>query len=74
MVQFQGFDSDGLYTPEEAAAGLGFAVKSLAKWRGEGGGPAYLKLRGRIFYRGEALNAWQVAAAETGGTPTPVAA
>lgn len=70
MVRFQGFDPGALYTVQEAAEGLGFSPITLNKWRSEGGGPSYLKLRGRIFYRGDALNGWQ-ATAETGGTPAP---
>ena len=61
-------EPDTLYPPGEAAAGLGFTAQTLAKWRCIGGGPEYLKMHGRIFYLGKALNAHQ-AAAERGGTP-----
>jgi hypothetical protein len=59
-----------LYRPREINE---FAEQTLAKWRCLGNGPAYLKIGGRIFYAGSALNAW-IASAERGGTPTPEAA
>ena len=63
------FDSERDYFPNEVTEATGFAEQTLAKWRCLGSGPAYLKIGGRIFYSGSALNAW-VASAERGGTPT----
>ncbi len=67
------FDSKRDYRPKEVWEATGFAEQTLAKWRCLGSGPAYLKIGGRIFYCGSALNAW-IASAETGGTPTPAEA
>jgi predicted DNA-binding transcriptional regulator AlpA len=47
-----------LLTGEAAAAQLGTSQGSLARWRREGVGPNYLKLRGKVFYRQEDLSAW----------------
>lgn len=73
MAKYRTFDADTLYTPNEAADGLGFTVQTLAKWRCLGGGPEYLKMHGRIFYVGAKLNAHQ-ATAERGGTLVPAEA
>lgn len=40
-----------LMTTEEAATRLRASVGTLARWRGEGSGPPYVKLGGRVFYR-----------------------
>ena len=64
------FDDKRLYRPREVDL---VAEQTLAKWRCLGSGPAYLKIGGRIFYAGSALNAW-IDAAERGGTPEPQAA
>ncbi len=63
------FDPECDYLPNEVREATGFADQTLAKWRCFGSGPAYLKIGGRIFYSGSALNAW-IASAERGGTPT----
>lgn len=73
MAKYRTFDPVTLYPPSEAGPGLGFSPQTLAKWRCLGGGPEYLKMHGRIFYVGEALNAHQ-ADAERGGTPAPAEA
>lgn len=67
------FDDDQIYRPNKVSDYTGFAEQTLAKWRCLGSGPAYLKISGRIFYSGSALNAW-IASAERGGTPAPEAA
>jgi predicted DNA-binding transcriptional regulator AlpA len=41
-----------------AAAYLGIAKQTLAKWRVEGRGPPYLKLGGAVRYAAADLNAW----------------
>ena len=72
-MKFQPFDPDCIYSPTEVESETPFTRKTLAKWRWLGCGPEYRKLHGRIFYRGSTLNAW-IAAAKTGGTPTPAEA
>ena len=64
------FDPELDYLPGEVTKKTGFAPQTFAKWRCLGSGPAYLKIGGRIFYSGCALNAW-IASAERGGTPAP---
>ena len=48
------------HNPQEAAEflarnGTPFTHKTLAVWRSQNHGPAYIKLKGRIFYSEEAL-------------------
>ena len=38
-------------TAEEAAKRLGVRASTLANWRWRGGGPAYVKVGGRVRYR-----------------------
>lgn len=40
-----------LITPTEAADYLHISASTLARWRTYGGGPLYIKLGGRVFYR-----------------------
>lgn len=47
-----------LLTTREAAAYLRATPKTLANWRCTGGGPTYLKRRGRILYRQADLDTW----------------
>jgi hypothetical protein len=47
-----------LLTPQDAAAYLRVAVRTLSNWRSQGGGPPYLKIRGLIRYRQDELEAW----------------
>ena len=47
-----------LLTPERAAACLGVAKQSLAKWRVSGIGPGFVKVGARVFYRPQDLDAW----------------
>jgi len=44
--------------PPQAAKYLDIGQGTLAQMRVSGGGPRYIKLRGRIFYDIEDLNAW----------------
>ena len=37
-------------TTKEAAAFLGFHKGTLENWRGQGIGPAYIKIHGKVFY------------------------
>ena len=50
------FQPDRRYLPGELTAIA--SKQTLARWRHEGKGPAYLKVGGRIAYPGEALNDW----------------
>lgn len=44
--------------PGETAVYLGVAVQTLARWRCEGGGPAFLKLGSRVRYERADLDLW----------------
>jgi hypothetical protein len=44
-----------LHHDKAAAEYLGVKPKSLANWRSEGRGPAYLKIGGRVLYEIEEL-------------------
>ena len=52
-------------TPREVAALTGFALSTLAHWRvegkGQGYGPPYVKIHGRIRYIRSDLEAWMQA-------------
>jgi hypothetical protein len=45
-------------TPNEASAYVKAGVRTLARYRALGIGPAYIKLRGKILYRQADLDAW----------------
>lgn len=46
----------------EAAAFLGISVQTLARWRGTGQGPQYIRLSARaVAYKQSALEAWCMA-------------
>jgi Helix-turn-helix domain len=53
-------DADKLLTPAEAAAHLGGCVSesTLAKYRTQGVGPAYVKIGVKVRYRISTLDAW----------------
>jgi hypothetical protein len=46
------------WTPKEAAGHLRVAPQTLARWRCEGNGPAYILMGRRIVYRPEDLDTW----------------
>ena len=52
------FDDDRLYFTNDAALLVLGRPSTLAHWRSEGRGPAYLKIGSRVAYRGADLNAW----------------
>lgn len=52
--------SSDLLTPDEAGKYLRCAKQTLARWRCEGGGPAYVKVGTRVLYRRADLDAWIV--------------
>jgi DNA-binding transcriptional MerR regulator len=45
-------------TSKQASALLGISPKTLATWRGEGFGPQYSRIRGRIYYFKQDVYAW----------------
>ena len=49
---------DNLLTRKQAAEYLGFVHQTLAKWASQGGGPKYLLIGGRAYYRKSDLDAW----------------
>ena len=52
------FNPDKLYlTSDPALLALG-RPSTLAHWRSEGSGPAFIRLGSRIGYAGAALNEW----------------
>lgn len=51
-------------SPTEAAAYLGVAHFTLAKWRMTGIGPPFLRIGHRIAYRIDDLDSWIVANSE----------
>lgn len=52
------FEPDKLYlTSDPALLALG-PYSTLAHWRSEGRGPAFVKLGSRVAYRGADLNEW----------------
>ena len=52
------FDDDRLYLAGDPALLVLGRPSTLAHWRSEGRGPAYIKLGWRVAYRGSDLNAW----------------
>ena len=52
------FDDEKLYLADDPALKVLGPYSTLAHWRSEGRGPAYVKLGKRVAYRGSALNAW----------------
>jgi len=49
---------DPLLTQEQAASALGLKPPTLAMWRHQKKGPAYVKIGRSAFYRQSALTAW----------------
>lgn len=46
-------------SPTELSAYIGIAVQTLARWRSEGRGPAYIKIGGKkVAYRISAVHSW----------------
>ena len=52
------FDPGTLYLTTDPTLKLIGAPSTLAHWRCEGKGPPFVKLGGRVAYRGADLNAW----------------
>jgi len=55
------FDEDKLYFAGDPALLVLGSPSTLAHWRSEGRGPAYIKIGWRVAYRGSDLNAWLAA-------------
>ena len=52
------FDADKLYRANDPSLNEVVPYKTLALWRLENRGPAFIKFGARIFYRGSDLNDW----------------
>ncbi len=52
------FDETRLYLPTDPVLRQIAAVQTLANWRHEGRGPAFIKVGARVAYSGKALNDW----------------
>ena len=52
------FDESTLYFTDDSALKMIAPYSTLAHWRCEGRGPAYVKIGWRVAYRGADLNAW----------------
>ena len=52
------FDNDRLYLAGDPALLVLGRPSTLAHWRCEGRGPAYIKIGPRVAYRGSDLNQW----------------
>ena len=52
------FDENKLYLTNDAALKSLAAPSTFAHWRSEGFGPSYVKIGGRVAYRGGDLNLW----------------
>lgn len=56
---------ENLNTPEQTSEKLGVSLPTLARWRTEGNGPAYVKLGHRVAYLDADLASWIVAQRRT---------
>ena len=52
------FDETRLYATNDPALKQIAPYSTMAHWRSEGRGPAYIKLGSRVAYRGSDLNRW----------------
>lgn len=55
------FDENTLYPANDPAVLKLAPYSTMAHWRSEGRGPAYIKLGSRVVYAGKALNEWLAA-------------
>ena len=55
------FDENKLYMAGHPALRAIAPYSTLAHWRSEGRGPAYIKIGSRVAYRGTDLNRWLLA-------------
>ena len=70
------FNDETIYIAGDPALRVLAAPGTMAHWRSQGRGPAYIKLGHRVGYRGADLNAWIAAQTVKPGTddPPPLAA
>ena len=52
------FNDDTLYFANDPAVLALAPYSTMAHWRSEGRGPAYIKIGSRVAYRGSDMNAW----------------
>ena len=52
------FDDDKFYFTDHSAVLALAPYSTMAHWRSEGRGPAYVKIGSRVAYSGRALNEW----------------
>ena len=52
------FDDDKLYPANDPEVTALAPYSTMAHWRSEGRGPAYIKIGPRVMYSGRALNEW----------------
>ena len=52
------FDENRLYFTDDPALKAFSPYSTLAHWRSEGRGPAFIKVGWRVAYRGRDLNDW----------------
>ena len=52
------FDDNRLYPASDPALRAIAPYSTMAHWRSEGRGPAYIKVGARVSYSGRALNEW----------------
>ena len=54
------FEDDKLYLTNDPALRAIAPYSTMAHWRSEGRGPAFIKIGARVAYSGQALNEWLV--------------
>lgn len=52
------FDPDKLYLANDPALAVIGSYWTMARWRSQGQGPAFVKLGSRVAYSGAALTEW----------------
>ena len=52
------FEDDRLYPANADELLALIPYSTMAHWRSEGRGPAFIKIGPKVFYRGRDLNAW----------------
>jgi len=58
MEERMTINPNDLYTPDAPELRALAAVQTLARWRHEGKGPAYMKSGSRVVYRGSDVLSW----------------
>ena len=52
------FENEKIYLTDDPALKVLGPYSTLAHWRSQGRGPAFIKIGARVAYRGSDLNAW----------------